>query len=668
MTMARNKVCPNCGRKYPGNAKICSKDQARLIDLIEAEPSASKAVAAVADSSDPLVGMVLGERYDIKKRLGEGGMGAVYEGWDRSLRRRVAIKVILDKMLAQFAWTPEQREEYRLRFLREARAAAKLAHPNVIVLYDQGETLVPADKTGRSTKLPFIVMEFLDGETLGQRVLRGPLPGWQTVAIGLQIAQALAHAHKAGIWHRDIKLDNVFLVDRDGHPDFVKVVDFGLARILSEEALTKRPDQISGTPSYLAPECWMQALTNDTKSDLYALGVALYELLTGGINPFADWLSAKARGKALQDIPFHSWGLAHSQHVPTRVSEQRSCGPIPPALDELIAALLAKDPDLRPTAEDAAAQLQQIQRSLPSRSLGSMLLLKTQAGATMPVATAATDPAPTMRTTGNEPRTLLMPRQGAQLHTDSTVPISQARLFQMEAAARELDVVEPQMEESSRLIDTVASELIARRWKQLPPPEVTRHQERVLSIESQRRKSAELLSAAEQKWHEDSARVDRERAAAQSELWKLQNGPDVTPDARAAKPSALLQKELDLEWKRDAIRADSMLIESVFGARRQLHSHTYAFHHAILLKGDAVVAEWEKDPGLLSRLGRAEPALIRLKQELPALRLLLERTRRIWEVFPILRPEETVRTPPHSPASGDNPKPLSPSKPKSPES
>ena len=215
---------------------------------------------------DPLIGTVLGERYRILSRLGAGGMGAVYRAEHSTLRRDVAVKVLLPEM--------GSKDEFVRRFQREAESASRLAHLNIIAVTD----------FGRSPEgLLFLVMEYLDGEALSALIRRGPIPLARAAGIFGQILDGLGHAHAAGIVHRDLKPDNIMLVEREGRPDVVKLLDFGIAKVTDpedhREALTQA-GVIFGTPEYLSPE---QALgeTVDARADLYAAGVILYEMLTG---------------------------------------------------------------------------------------------------------------------------------------------------------------------------------------------------------------------------------------------------------------------------------------------------------------------------------------------------------------------------------------------------
>src|SRR3954466_2460031 len=209
--------------------------------------------------SDPLVDRLLDGRYAIEARLARGGMASVYLATDVRLERRVAVKV----MHSALAEDPE----FVARFNREARAAARLSHPDVVSVYDQGE----------DDGHVFLVMEYVAGATL-RDVLRdrGRLPAAEAVAVMDHVLAALGAAHAAGLVHRDVKPENV-LVTADGR---VKVADFGLARAIAGTTITGDDSMLLGTAAYLAPEQVRDGAA-DARSDVYAAGVLLFELLTG---------------------------------------------------------------------------------------------------------------------------------------------------------------------------------------------------------------------------------------------------------------------------------------------------------------------------------------------------------------------------------------------------
>jgi hypothetical protein len=204
-------------------------------------------------------------RYRLKRRLASGGMGDVWVAYHPGLKRDVAVKIL----------KPEEQERSSsalARFEREVRATAELLHPNTVRVFDYGVT---------EDGLWYYVMELLKGETLAQHVARlGPLPPARAIHILGQAARALAEAHEHGIVHRDVKPDNLFLTSLGGEHDFVKVLDFGIARDLSSDAAMTGTGWVMGTPAYMSPEVAMGE-TADARSDVYALGEVLYFLLCG---------------------------------------------------------------------------------------------------------------------------------------------------------------------------------------------------------------------------------------------------------------------------------------------------------------------------------------------------------------------------------------------------
>jgi serine/threonine protein kinase len=271
-------------------------------------------------------------RYRMTKVLGGGGMAVVYLARDEELDRPVAIKVLADNLAAD--------ESFRKRFLREARLAARLAHRNVVQVYDSGE----AD--GR----PYIVMEYVEGETLADLLSRrGRLPSAETVELALEVCSGLEHAHAKGLVHRDVKPQNL-LIGADGT---VKIVDFGIARSAHGTRLTEA-GTVLGTAAYLAPE---QATGEEVTpaADVYALGVVLYEMLAGRTPYTAESLTQLLVGHRDQPLP----GVR--EYAP-ETSE---------SLEDVIMRCLARLPTYRPqSAGEVAAALAAASADLPTVPLG----------------------------------------------------------------------------------------------------------------------------------------------------------------------------------------------------------------------------------------------------------------------------------------------------------
>ena len=218
---------------------------------------------------DPFVGKVIDGRYEIQQRVGEGGMGVVYKARQMSIDRVIALKMLNQQMQGDQQWVQ--------RFYNEAKACSRLQHPNTIRMFDFGQT-----QDGRL----FMTMEFLDGLSLRDALASGPLAPQRVVKILIQCCASLAEAHSIGIIHRDIKPDNVFLLNMAGSPDFVKLLDFSVAKLLEGDRLKTQAGVVFGTPQYMSPEQG-RGLPLDARSDLYALGVLAFEMLTGNV-PFND--------------------------------------------------------------------------------------------------------------------------------------------------------------------------------------------------------------------------------------------------------------------------------------------------------------------------------------------------------------------------------------------
>ena len=250
-------------------------------------------------------GAVVG-RFELVREVGRGGFGVVWEARDRVLGRTVAFKAL------HAGGSPELRED---RLLREAEAAARLSHPNIVTLYD----------LGRSEHGPYLVLELLRGETLARRLERGPLAAREALRVAIEVAKGLAHAHAHGVVHRDLTPGNVFLCD-DGQ---VKVLDLGMAHAFGRSRLE------GGTPTCMAPEQWRGA-PEDERTDVFALGALSFRMLTG-------------------DAPFPADG---GRWVSKGDPAPRLDVPEQPALGAIVGRMLARDPVERP--RDAAAALAEL--------------------------------------------------------------------------------------------------------------------------------------------------------------------------------------------------------------------------------------------------------------------------------------------------------------------
>jgi serine/threonine protein kinase len=275
---------------------------------------------------DPLVGRTIGGRYRLLSRIGSGGMSSVYLARHVLIDRLMAIKT-LRRDLAE---DPVQRD----RFVREARAVNRINHPNIVEITDFGEA---------EDGLVYLVMEYVPGEPLLTALQSAPLDAMRALDIVEQCGKALARAHQMGVVHRDLKPDNILLLSQNGRADFVKILDFGIAKILDAPSLTGS-QQIFGTPGYIAPE-YIQSTVIDGRADLYSLGVILYEMVTAAL-PF-DY---EYPGDLL---------VKHVTEPPVRPSARQPG--VPAALEALVLRCLAKDPEKR--FRDAFHFLDELERT-----------------------------------------------------------------------------------------------------------------------------------------------------------------------------------------------------------------------------------------------------------------------------------------------------------------
>ena len=311
------KICPACGLQYPDDQSKCFVDNVPL-----------------QSAPDPHLGQVLAGRYLIEAPIGEGGMATVYRARHTLVDRPVAVK-IMGAVLARDA-------SLRERFRREAKNAASLAHPNIIEIYDYGET---------ENDSIFMVMELLEGAPLAEHILHGPMSPGRVAALGLQIARGLARAHDFDVIHRDLKPENIFVCRLNAETEQIKLLDFGIARSMHDSRLTNA-GEIFGTPQYMAPER-VTSIDAGPSADLYALGVILFEMLTGKLPFQAEELTG--------------FFIKHIQETPPRPSDLApQC---PRRLEELILKLLAKKPEERPV--DAHQIIKEL-RALSSQARDSI--------------------------------------------------------------------------------------------------------------------------------------------------------------------------------------------------------------------------------------------------------------------------------------------------------
>ena len=298
------------------------------------EAMAAEAATEMLDQAGPIVGKQIGH-YLVTRRLGHGGMGEVFLAQDTKLGRKVALKLLLRDFTSN--------EERLRRFQQEARAASALNHPNILTIHE----------IGQEGSLHFMASEYVEGETLRQHLLRVPMTLGQTLDVAVQVASALAAAHQVGIIHRDIKPENVMLRS-DG---YVKVLDFGLAKLIPVTVHTDAPTLLQveteqgivmGTFNYMSPE-QARGLTVDTRTDIWSLGVMLYEMVAGR-QPFEGETPSDVMSLILQKEPLP---LAHS--LPA----------VPPELERIVRKALRKDREERyQTSKDLLIDLRSLRKEL----------------------------------------------------------------------------------------------------------------------------------------------------------------------------------------------------------------------------------------------------------------------------------------------------------------
>jgi serine/threonine-protein kinase len=309
------RTCPKCGALCEGDLPYCPNDGTVLLPPDEEE--------------DLLIGKLAANRYKVQKRLGEGGMGEVYMAEHVAIEKRIALKVLRLEY--------SQKSEVVARFLQEAKSASRIKHPNVVDVFDFGQL-----EDGRF----FLALEFLNGNDLAEEIRQqGLLPTSRIVPIMMQVCRALSAAHASGVVHRDLKPENIFLNRTDDGEESVKLVDFGIAQMrtigdggANNPRLTKA-GTIFGTPEYMAPE---QAGGKDTdlRSDVYAIGIILYELFAGR-------------------VPFAGTTLVHTltMHLTETAKPISSHGrQVSPELEAMVAKAISKDPKDRFQTMSALAE------------------------------------------------------------------------------------------------------------------------------------------------------------------------------------------------------------------------------------------------------------------------------------------------------------------------
>lgn len=320
------RVCVECNRQFTGLVTACPHDGALLRPIVQ----------------DPLIGTVLAGNYEILEVLGHGGMGVVYRGKHTLMERVVAIKMLQSQLISDTNSVK--------RFQQESKAAARLKHPHIIDVYDFG--ISPAGQ-------PYIVMEFLEGTPLSDLIKKeGQISVERSIKIISEACDALDHAHKQGVVHRDLKPSNIVLTVYDEEKDYVKVVDFGVAKLIEaggqEGQRLTQAGEVCGSPVYMSPEqCMGQEL--DARSDIYSMGVVLYETLTGKL---------PILGKTMVDTM-----SKHISEMPAAFNEARPDLYIPERLEAVVMRSLSKDPVNRQQSMEELKQDLELSIPRPGKSV-----------------------------------------------------------------------------------------------------------------------------------------------------------------------------------------------------------------------------------------------------------------------------------------------------------
>ncbi|CAM4227586.1 serine/threonine-protein kinase [Corallococcus exiguus] len=349
-------ICETCGLTVPSETAVCPRDGTVVLSSFHPTPPEPKVIVEHPGTeataiTDPLIGLKLGE-YELRSRIGVGGMGLVYDGIQPLIGKRVAVKVLRPEL----AHSSEQ----VARLLAEARAVNAIRHRGIIDIFGFGQL-----PDGRQ----YIVMEYLDGQPLDAILAeKGRLPVPEALSLLDEVLAALGAAHGAGVVHRDLKPSNIFLVRQPDGTRYVKLLDFGLAKRgegPTVRTAQTRTDMVVGTPEYMAPE-QARGQSVGPMTDLYAMGVVTFEIITGRL-PFI--------GSSPVDLL-----MKHVEARPPRPSE--FVPDLPPAVDAFILQMLTKDPETRPNSADALRQhLSKLRRTL-------------RATRTNPTAPAPVEPAP----------------------------------------------------------------------------------------------------------------------------------------------------------------------------------------------------------------------------------------------------------------------------------
>ena len=330
------KLCPKCGTIYKDEDRFCHIDGSKLQDHpVSPPPTGSHPAVKISSDSDKYMGQILLGQFEIFDKCGAGSMGTVYKARQLEIDRIVAIKILHPQLANQ--------PEAILRFHREAKVISNLNHPNIVHIYLFGH--LPDGNL-------YIVQEYVEGRSLASE-LKKPIEVKRTIHIARQILSAIAEAHASGVIHRDLKPENIMLTWVGDDRDFVKILDFGVAKKIVTQTFATKEGLIFGSPRYISPEAAMGEKV-DLRSDLYSLGVILYQMLSGEL-PFQG------------ETPIELL-MAHINTPPTPLRSKPAARDIPPQLENIVMKLLAKNPrDRFPTALTTKEALEEVERILSGK-------------------------------------------------------------------------------------------------------------------------------------------------------------------------------------------------------------------------------------------------------------------------------------------------------------
>lgn len=562
----QKRVCPVCNRSYSEGEDFCPQDGATL-------------TVPVLNMGGAADGRIIGERFRLDERIGEGRTGVVYRATHCVLESPYAVKLLRREFLSD--------ERAMQRFFREARVASVLSYPHIVSVYDFGKS-----EEGE----PYLVMEYVEGVTLRAIKEQSParvVPLTQAVDVALQIARALRHAHGLSVLHRDIQPDNIMLTQREGQTDWVKILDFGTAKLLDQPAVTQEGERALGTLEFMAPEMLSAADRVGPPVDLYALGVLLHDVIAGA-PPFSGSNAEIFRG--------------HLQATAVPLSERRRDAAVPAELDALVAALLDKDPARRPTAEQTVQRLEELRPRLPPRSVRGMLVAQT-------CVLGAPDPGAARAPAGSGAATVLLPPG--------------ARTVALQPLLRELDRAEDEVVQSSqRLFESclaLAQPLWPEHSRSRRPAVVTRLFQQV--AECQRAEEGLELERAllQEQLEQERERRQRRRAELHGQILSLSSSLQFIRGLSAKDKAVMRSSLLELEREHTALSQDGEATGQLVQLQARLQELRSELHRA-RRKLAAAVLQAARAAGPAPGAGREiEKALEQLDGAEAALGLLLSR-------------------------------------------